>query len=120
VCVRNSLSSKIINIQDNNIEQVYVLVTINAKLKYILGACYIPPTSNLNSYIEHTNTIEYLLSNADTNTHIILSGNYNLTGNTFYKNTFGLKYSGVRSQKANIIFDSFSSLNLYQMNAYAN
>jgi len=32
----------------------------------------------------------------------------------------GLKYTSVRSQKDNIIFDSFSSLDLYQVNAYAN
>jgi len=65
------LSSKIINIQDNSIEQIYVLVTLNAKLKCIFGVYYIPPISNISSYIEHTNTIEWLLSNTDTHTNII-------------------------------------------------
>lgn len=101
ICVHTSLSSKIINIQTNNIEQVYVLVTFNSKLKYILGACYIPPSSNINTYIDHTYTIEWLLSNADTNTYIILSGDYNLTGTKFYNNAYGLKYSGARSEKSN-------------------
>jgi hypothetical protein len=120
VCVHKSLSSKKIDIQAINIEQVYVLVTLDAKSKYILGACYLPPSSNINSYLDHTNTIESLLSNADTNTNIILSGDYNLSGTKFYNNTFGLKYIGTRSQKSDIIFNSFSSLNLYQMNACVN
>lgn len=64
------------------------MVTLNFKLKYALGACYIPPSSNINTYI-------------------ILSGDYNLTGTRFYNNANGLKYGGARSQKPSIIFEYY-------------
>lgn len=67
--MHSSLSSKLIEIQSNKIEHVYVLITISSKLKFILGVCYILLSSNIDLYIEHTNTIKWLLVNADINTN---------------------------------------------------
>jgi hypothetical protein len=96
-------------------EQLFVLIKFNNKIKYIIGTCYIPPGKSASSYLFHIQTVENILSKYYNNVDILLVGNYNLPGSIFTNDNTGL-FFGVHSVQAQIIFNSFSFLNLYQLN----
>jgi hypothetical protein len=116
ICVHNKYHSEIISILDNCIEQLFVLIKLNNKIKYIIGTCYIPSGKLVSSYLFHIQTIENILSKYNNNVDILLVEDYNLPGSTFTNDNTGLVLEGVHSVQAQIIFDSSSLLNLYQLN----
>lgn len=62
----------------------------------------------------------HLYSLSDNSTQFILAGDYNLPNVKFLNNDLGMIYSGVHTPSADIIFEHFSSLNLYQINMIEN
>lgn len=65
-----------LNLQNNNIEQLFINLSLGS-FTLVIGAVYIPPHSNVNTYNDHTNTVNNLL-NQHSNANIILFGDYNL------------------------------------------
>jgi len=76
IAIKNHYHCSQITIHNNNIEQLFVKLTIGSTL-FIIGAVYIPPHSNLNVYNNHTDIINNLLCQYS-NSKIILLGDYNL------------------------------------------
>lgn len=79
------------------------------------GACYIPPLSHF--YTVHVETVDWLLQKHTFDTDLLLYGDYNAR---FTFNDVGLLCNGRTSPRSDIMFDFFSSLNLYQLNDILN
>lgn len=120
ICVHKRYSAKQVLTPISNVEQLFVSVTVNDNIKIILGTCYIPPASPVTIYKTHVETIDYLYSLFDSNTQFILAGDYNLPNVKFTNDDLGMLYSGVHTPSADVIFEHFSSLNLYQINMIEN
>lgn len=99
---------------------MFVSVIANDNIKIILGTCYIPPASPVNIYTSHIETIDYLYSLSDNSTQFILAGDYNLSNVKSINDDLGMLYSSIHTPSADIIFEHFSSLNLYQINMIKN
>lgn len=105
--------------QNNNIEQSYVLLSLDS-LILLIGAVYIPPQSDIDVYNTHTDTVNNLLIQYY-NSKIILLGDYNLPGihwsvveNNIVPNSF--KYSNLETN----VLANISFLNLQQFNTIIN
>ena len=107
---------------DYNIEceQLFVKFVVAGKA-IIHGAVYIPPSSQIDFYKIHVDTVENLYSELDDICDFILIGDYNLTGVNwvnsadieslninFYNDDYSMKHC------ANLIVNSFSFLDFNQ------
>lgn len=113
------MHSNCVQLQNNNIEQLYVKLSIGS-LILLIGAVYIPPQSDINVYNSHTDTVNNLLIQY-CNSKIILLGDYNLPGlqwsvvdNIIVP--FSLRFTNL---KINVLAN-FSYLNLQQFNIIKN
>lgn len=77
IFVNKRFEAEIINIHTDSVEQLFVQIKWGNNDKCIIGACYIPPHSSLDSYTVHAETVR--LSNKYTSdTNLLLYGDYNL------------------------------------------
>lgn len=114
--VRKDLKSKLIKANDNNIEQIFVLIEI-LKYKYIIGACYIPPKSDISVYEAHCGMLEGLLGRYP-DCKLILAGDYNLSDAVWSDS--GAFVDCPPGSPAGAVHSSFSFLNLNQVNRIPN
>lgn len=81
--IKNNCASEIIKILFNSVEQVFILIKINNKVRLIIGACYIPEVSLKSVYEIHVNTSNWIIECFGDNIDMIASGDYNFRGITF-------------------------------------
>lgn len=76
IAIKNHFNCSQVTIYNNNIEQIFVKLTIGSTI-LLIGAVYIPPHSGENVYNNHTDVVNSLLCQYS-NAKIILLGGYNL------------------------------------------
>ena len=116
VATKKIFNAKVVRINCQSIEQVFVRLTIN-KTRLILGCVYIPPSSDRPLYELHCETVEWLLAGFPDH-YIILAGDYNLP-DARWSETGGLVHCHP-SSSAKELFNCFSFLNLKQTNYIPN
>lgn len=99
---------------------MFVLIKRGKYDKCVIGACYIPSNSPLNSYIVHAETVEWLFNKYTFDTNLLLYRDYNLPQVHFTSKDISLICNRTISSHSEIIFDCFSSLNLHQLNNILN
>jgi len=112
IAIKSHFNCSKITTYHNNIEQIFVKLTIGSTI-LLIGAVYIPPHSGVNVYNDHTVTINNLLCQYTT-AKIILLGDYNLPAiqwSLFNESTISL-YGKIESDA----LANFSFLNLKQFN----
>jgi hypothetical protein len=75
IAVKNKYRCCRLTILNNNIEQLFVKLSIDSSV-LLIGAIYIPPNFNINIYNDHTDTVNSLLCNYN-NVKIIILGDFN-------------------------------------------
>lgn len=77
-----NILSELITIPYNSVsvEQVFVSLKVNNKIKLIIGACYIPEVSSLSVYKTHVDTVNWLFEQFGDNIDLIICGDYNFRG----------------------------------------
>lgn len=118
--VLNKYNSELIITPYYSVEQVFISVKVNNKIKLIVGACYIPEVSPLFVYETHVDTVNWLFERFGDDQRVIIGRDYNFRGTTFSYDNTGLVVNGTMSAAVNIIFDAFSVNNLSQYNSLRN
>lgn len=116
IAIKNHYHCSQITIHNNNIEQLFVKLTIGSTM-FIIGAVYIPPHSSLNVYNNHTDIINNLLCQYN-NSKIVLLGDYNLPAIQWSSVSDGV-VSHFGKLEADALAN-FSYLNLKQFNTIKN
>ncbi|KAL4153538.1 hypothetical protein QTP88_001371 [Uroleucon formosanum] len=88
IAIHKSLYSKIISINDQSIEQLFVCFSIN-HVNFIVGSVYFPPCSPAVSYEAYAITVENLV-NSYINHNFILCGDFNLPDINWSNDSHGL------------------------------
>ena len=103
-----------------HVEQLFVVLSIGS-FKLLIGAVYLPPSSSLPLYEAHTSIVEKVLSSVNPS-HILLCGDFNLPHIIWSSSVarLGLTTSGNLSPISSHLVDSFSFLNLFQLNQVHN
>lgn len=118
IAVKKVLRAKLIKVPPNTCEQLYVSLTHNNQC-IIFGGLYIPPKSKADQYLEHTRIVEYVMDN-HVDYKLVLCGDYNIPGAIWYNDDLGLNVDCIENSPANIILNSFSYYNLFQINSIPN
>lgn len=116
IAIKNHFNCSQIIIHNNNIEQIFIKLTIGSTT-LLIGAVYIPPHFGVNVYNSHTDTVNSLLCQYTTS-NIILLGDYNLPAiqwSLHSEPTISL-YGKIESEA----LSNFSFLNLKQFNYIKN
>jgi len=64
--------------KSDNVEQLFVHVKYNNNENFVIGTCYIPPSSATNIYTNHVESLESILSPVYASATFIIVGDYNL------------------------------------------
>ena len=112
IAVRADLSSSKLSLPDSICEELYVSISFNQSF-IVCGAVYIPPNSDLNSYLDNISSMDFIRTTYP-DANLCIAGDYNLP-NLFFTNDSRNCMAGV-SDKEKIICDGFSSLELFQHN----
>lgn len=124
IAIKSNLSSSEVQNNSPHIEHLFVSVSIN-HCKYVIGATYLPPLSNILSYLTHAREIEDIRLRYPSH-HYILFGDYNLPKILWNNDIEGVTHSSeptttaLTTEAAQILCDSFAFMNLYQLNNLAN
>lgn len=76
VCISKNISSSKLPVKHKNVEQIFVMLKISTR-KIIIACTYIPPTSDLQIYKNHTEDVE-ILKHKYPKAKFIIVGDYNL------------------------------------------
>lgn len=110
LAIHNDIPSSILSTTVNNVEHLFVKISINKKL-FIIGSVYIPPSSSTIVYESFMESVQsVLLSNNDCT--LILCGDFNLFNISWSKDEFVLSYS---SSLNHCLPESFAFFNLFQL-----
>lgn len=120
ICVKNSYLASQICVPFNNVEQLFVEVKLNRNLKIILVACYIPPNSPSSLYLNHTQSIDFVLSKFNYNVKMLVMGDFNLPNVHMFSNSNGLQFHGIHSESSDVIFDCLTLNEFSQCNSHFN
>jgi hypothetical protein len=88
VAVRKDIASFPLMIPSNNVEQLFVRFSFNS-LNIIICSVYIPPSSPIDLYTTHLNTIDFIVQKYP-NHSLVLTGDYNLPFISWSNDTHGL------------------------------
>lgn len=113
-----SLPAKIVKINFENVEQLYISFEYGNN-KYIIGGVYIPPNSPIDLYATHCQTVEEIVSGSERSKFFIF-GDYNLPDAIWFNDEFGVSVNSPQGHPAHYIASSFSYLNLFQNNNIPN
>lgn len=121
VAVHDSINVQTLNYthtdSSTTFEELWLLITYG-KLKMVLGAVYIPPASNKESYQFHCDSTEFMASTYS-DAMLCIIGDYNLPEIIWWNDDLGLLSSGHNSS-ADCLIESFPFLNLFQLNTISN
>lgn len=98
-------------------EELWILIKYE-KLEMVLGAVYLPPMSNKDSYQLHCDSTEYM-SSIFYNTMLCIVGDHNLPEISWHNDDLGLLSYGHNSS-ADCLLELFLYLNLFQHNSITN
>jgi len=123
ITVKSSLFCREIKTYVDCVEQIFVDIHFDHK-HLIIGAVYIPPSSDIVVYNAHCKAIENIISilpNADT----LIIGDYNLPNTRWFNESNGsLQYTSngicTMSRQADIIYSYFNEFDFYQHNTISN
>lgn len=118
VAVRKNLCSKFIPCEITLFNQVFVLLRFR-DISYVIGGCYIPPSSDRIFYESHCTSVELVMS-LHPDAHLILCGDYNLPEAEWSNVDNGLRVECPNGSSAVTLVDSFTFLDLLQMNYVRN
>lgn len=121
IAINSQLQSNKIIVPNNDVvEELYVLVSVNSAASYIFGAVYIPPASEISVYEYHTRSVEYIFEHYP-ETKLSIMGDYNFPSTTFLNNNEGILVTeGESNTKTVLLSDSFNYLGLHQINTVQN
>lgn len=94
IAIHKSLFCKIISINVQSIEQLFVSISIN-HVNFIIGGVYFPPCSPAVSYEAYTITVDDLV-NSYINHNFILCGDFKLPDIIWSNDSHGLVYSSTQ------------------------
>lgn len=115
IAIRNDIPSSLHSTALNNVEHLFVKITVNKTL-FIIGSVYIPPRSPAAVYESFIELVQSILS-SNNDCNLILCGDFNLPNITWSNDEFGLSYS---SPLNHCLPESFAFLNLSQLNNVPN
>jgi len=123
IAVKSDFFCREIETSVDCVEQIFVDIHFEHK-HLIIGAVYIPPSSDIAVYDAHCKAIENIISilpNADT----LIIGDYNLPNTRWFNESNGsLQYTSTgictKSRQADIIYSYFNEFNFYQHNTILN
>lgn len=118
IAVKKHLSSSLLPIQLNNLEQVFVSVTMEKSI-LIFGCVYLPPRSSTIVYEQYCLTVDFVLQQYRYNA-VILTGDFNLPNVTWVNDLDGTRAAGMVTCQAECISNYFAFLNFYQCNNVTN
>ena len=105
---------------NDKVEELYVIVSGNMAASFIFGAVYIPPSSDVSIYEQHTRSLEYILEHYP-DVKLCVAGGYNFPATNFLNNEEGILITnGEVNAKTEILSDSFNYLGLQQINTVQN
>jgi hypothetical protein len=121
IAVAKKYKSRLIKTQFNNIEHLFIDITVNNDLKLLIGCAYIPPNSNNSIYLNHMSDVERICQSLPLYKYIIV-GDYNLPGvNWSIEGAApGIVGDEMLSDIEREVVDSINFLGLYQLNTNAN
>lgn len=115
IAIRNDIPSSPLTTAHNNVEHLFVKITVNKK-PFIIGSVYIPPKSPTVVYESFIELVQSIVSSNNDST-LILCGDFNLPNISWSNDEFGLSYS---SPLNHCLPESFAFLNLFQLNHVPN
>lgn len=118
IAVRNCFSSNLIKVPLGNVEHLFISLSLGDD-KYIIGGVYIPPSSGLDVYLEHTNVVDSILEEYPDH-KLILCGDFNIPEAKWDNDNFGANVNCPENSPALSILNAFSYHNLYQVNSIPN
>jgi len=124
IAVKNSLFCRELRIFVDCVEQIFINIHIGHK-HVIVGAVYIPPSSDADVYAAHCNYFENIFSMSP-NTDILIIGDYNLPNVRWFNDTNGsLQYTlgsvcSNNIRQADTLYAYFNEFNFYQHNNISN
>lgn len=84
----------------------------------LIGAVYLPPNAPLSVFESHTSSVEQLVSSLNPR-YTLVCGDYNISQVSWYVGRLGLNATGCLTSSSHLV-DSFSFLNLFQLNQIPN
>jgi len=123
IAVHNRFSSELISTGENvGCEHLWIKISNNTQ-NIIIGSLYIPPASKPERYLRNMNYAKSIIEKANSDTTVILLGDFNLTNLNWIKtdelsNTF--IPTNITSDEENITMDSCHDLGLNQINYHRN
>lgn len=120
IAVRNSIQSKLLNIQRSDVETIFVLIKLKGQ-DYILNCTYIPPSNPINIYSSFSDSVNEVLSTHN-KAKVLITGDLNLPDVKWVKNNVGvMKPTGSLSTLEDFIISALCFLNnLNQFNSTCN
>lgn len=113
ILVHNNIRSRGININYNinsKFEQLFVTIS-QGNLNFVIGAVYIPPRSNQEVYLEHTQIVEQLQVSLP-NHQFIICGDYNLPEAIWWCTDGVFLADFPHNSAASVVHECFNFLNI--------
>ncbi|KAL4126382.1 hypothetical protein QTP88_010604 [Uroleucon formosanum] len=119
IAVRNNLRPQLIHTGVQNVEQLFVRISVTNELSALISVVYIPPNANLSLYDAYTKSVDltWESSNCDLG---LFCGDFNLPGTSWSSTNQGLMFSGTINDKSSLIGDQFISMDFLQLNSIHN
>lgn len=118
IAIKFSLKSHPIRLNVTNVEQVFVVLSVNTN-NLLIGCVYLSPQTPFAIVESHLSSIEHILS-TNKSYSVILCGDYNIPHIKWSSDLLGLTASGDLNPISHAIIDSFSFLNFFQLNSITN
>ncbi|XP_060876918.1 uncharacterized protein LOC132949850 [Metopolophium dirhodum] len=118
IAIKDTRSFQPISLTVSNVEQVFVLLSLNSG-HLLVGGVYLPPRSPLSVVESHTTSVEHIISSYKPNS-LVICGDYNLPNINWSSDELGLIGTNDPSIISTTIIDSFSYLNFFQHNFFRN
>ncbi|XP_022178703.1 uncharacterized protein LOC111039470 [Myzus persicae] len=118
IAIKNTRSFQPISLTVSNVEQVFVLLSLNSG-HLLVGGVYLPPRSPLSVVESHITSVEHIISSYKPNS-LVICGDYNLPNINWSSDELGLIGTNDPNIISTTIIDSFSYLNFFQHNFFRN
>ncbi|KAL5240251.1 hypothetical protein ACI65C_007661 [Semiaphis heraclei] len=89
------------------------------KLCYVVSSAYIPPNSSTHLYESYLSAFQSVI-NDNSNSLLLLCGDFNLPDINWSNNNLGLTFSSTSDIRINCLPETFALLNYYQLNKVLN
>lgn len=118
IAVLKDCCANFFNIPYTNVEQLFIFFSFNS-IKCIICSVYLPPSSSLNLYNSHLNTIDFTVHKYP-DLILILTGDYNLPFISWSNDAYVLCYSSQSIFDSVFILERLALNDFYQHNFILN